>query len=199
MAKTIVISTAAGLSAGVVGALLIIAIHMRGAGVDAGDILTFFGGIVGTGLAVAGAVWIEDRKRNSEMVEGAKPILDALLVLERQSRPFFWHPGERRKHYEEIDQRMATLDRLLSIAPPRSGRLITLFDRLKFGASFLTCEHYLEMDEEAELQRAERRHYVEGLLELFDTPLKLLIVEYSRLVNPKSSRAVPELGELPEP
>lgn len=193
------ISVAIGLAAGSIGALLAIAFQMRGAGIDAGDILTFFGGIVGTAMAVGGAVWIEERKRQTETAEGAMAILDALLVLEHRSRPFFFNPGKRREHYEEIDERMDRLDRLLRLSPPRSSRLITLIDRLKYGASLLASEFYLQLDEEAELAPGAERLRVERMLELFDTPLKLLIIEYSRLVDRKLPRAVAELGEMPEP
>ena len=176
-----------------------LALQTRGEGLDAGDILSFFGGIVGTGQAVAGAVWIEDRKRKAEIVEGSRPVLDALLALERKSRPFFYHPGERHGPAQEIDAGMHLLDRLLPLAQPRSARLIALFDRLKYGAAFLSSEHFLRMDAETPLALGPDRQRVEAFLELFDAPLKLLIIEYSRLIDPKSVRAVSHLGEMPEP
>jgi len=192
------LSAAIGGAAGLVGALVIVALHIRGGGLDAGDILGFFGGIVGTALAVGGALWIEERKRRAAIAEGAGPVLDALLALERKSRDFFGYPGERRKYAVLIDEPMAVLNRLLPLAPPRTARLIVLFDRLNEGAAFLTSEVYLELDEEGPMASVPERHKIEDGLELFDGPLKLLIVEYSRLINPKSVRAVAHLGEMPE-
>jgi hypothetical protein len=192
------VSVALGGIAGVIGALSVVAIQTGIGGLDGGDILGFFGAIIGTALAVAGAVWIEERKRNAEMVETAQPVLDALLALERKSRNFFGYPGRRRQYVLGITEPAALLNRLLLLSPPRSARLIGLFDRLREGAAFLTSELYLMMDEQAPLVPGPQRSRVEELLEGFDTPLKLLIVEYSRLADPKSGRAVKHLGKMPE-
>jgi hypothetical protein len=183
---------------GAVGALTILAIRPTGTGVDAGDLVGFLGAVVGTSLAIAGAVWIEDRKRRLELIEAAAPVLEALLILERKSRSFFGHPGERRDHVEEIKNAQDWLARLLPLSPPRNGRLIGLFDLLREGAALLTGELYLMMDEQAEGDQGKRRR-VEALLENFDSPLKVLIVEYSRIVDPRSPRAVMHLGKMPDP
>lgn len=188
---------AIGGTAGVIGASAIVGLQAGLGGLAAGDILSFFGAIIGTALAVAGAVWIEERKRKAEKVEGAAPILDALLVLERKSRAFFYHPGRRREYVREIRAASDLLSRLLPLSPPRMARLVGLFDQLNEGTATLTSELYLTMDEQAPQEIHPNRQRVEDLLEAFDMPLKLLIIEYSRVVDPKSSRAVAHL-KIPE-
>jgi hypothetical protein len=130
-----------------------------------------------------------------EAIEAAAPVLEALLSLERKSRPFFGQPGRRREHVEAIEMAHDLLIRLLPLSPPRNARLIALFDHLREGAKLLTGELYLTIDEQAEGDSAKRVR-VESLLENFDTPLKLLIVEYSRIVDPKGARAVMHLGTM---
>ena len=189
------VPTVIGLIAGVFGALVVLAIHSGVGEIDAGDLVGFLGAVVGTSLAIAGAVWIEDRKRRLEAIEAAAPVLEALLSLERKSRPFFGQPGRRREHVEAIEMAHDLLIRLLPLSPPRNARLIALFDHLREGAKLLTGELYLTIDEQAEGDSAKRVR-VESLLENFDTPLKLLIVEYSRIVDPKGARAVMHLGTM---
>lgn len=193
-----VVSAAIGSVSGIFGALLVVALHRGLGGVEAGDVLSFFGAIVGTGLAVAGAVWVEERKRKTQIADGSRPILDALMALERRSRDFFDEPGQRRGHRDLITIPLERLKRLLALSPPRSAQLIGLFDRLDDGAAILTGEMYSLMDEQAPMASSPERHRVEALLESFDGPLKLLIVEYSRLINPKAVRSVAHLGSMPE-
>lgn len=197
--QTIVFSIGLGLIAGVLGAAIILAIHIEWGGVQAGDILSFLGGIMGTGLAVAGALWIEARKRKASIVDGARPILDALVVLESKTREFFRKAGKRREEAPIMLEQMDRLNRILSVSPPRTGRQIGLFDRLQVAVAYLTSEHYLALDNTVECRMCPERTRVEDMLETFDDPLKYLIVEFSRIVDPKSSRAVKHLGEMPEP
>ncbi|HEX4693627.1 hypothetical protein [Sphingomonas sp.] len=186
-----------GGAAGTLGALAVVGFQARG-GLSAGDVLQFFGGILGTGLAIAGALWVEGRKRRADIADRAKPVLDALLRLEDRSRPFFHDVTRREHHAEAIRTGMKLLDRTLMLAPPNTAQLIGLFDRLKEGAEMLTGELYLLMNEQAPMKSAPERHRVEELLEAFDAPLKLLIVEYSRLIDRKGTRSVPHLGRMPE-
>ncbi|KTT73540.1 hypothetical protein, partial [Sphingomonas sanguinis] len=116
---------------GIVTALLIIAVHQPFGGISAGDVLQFLGAVIGTGLAIGGALWIEERKRKLEKADAAQPVLDALIVLERKSRPFFGLPNEREEHAESIERKMIVLEAILSLSPPRSARLIDLFYKLK--------------------------------------------------------------------
>lgn len=187
-----------GCTAGALGALLVLLIHTGVARIDAGDLVGFLGAVMGTGLAIAGAVWIEDRKRKTEIAEAARPVLEALLALERKSRDFFFNPGNRRRYVEDIRTAAALLSRLLSLLPPRNARFLALFDLLQQGVASLTSELYLTLDEQVPLSPGPQRHRVEELLEGFDEPLKLLIVDYSRLLDPKSTRAVAHLGKMPE-
>lgn len=187
-----------GCTAGILSALTIIVIHRGAAGIEAGDLVEFVGAVLGTGLAIAGAAWIENRRRRVEAIGSAEPVLDALLRLQGKSRPFFSQPGRRREYVDGIAVPHQILRRLLPLSPPRNARLIELFDLLEEGAELLTGELYLTMDEQAETERSGKRSRVEALLENFDTPLKVLIVEYSRIIDPKSPRAVRHLGRLPD-
>ncbi len=184
---------AIGAVVGILAALGIIVIHQRMGGISAGDVLQFLGGVTGTALAIGGAVWIEERKRKQERADAATPVLEALIGLERKSRPFFDLIDQRRENAEVIDRQMILLEDILKLSPPRSARLIGLFYDLKLGATFLTCDAFLEMNDKAPRFAAPERHRVEKKLEYFDTPLKLLIVAYSRLVDPKAPRSVAHL------
>jgi hypothetical protein len=185
-----------GCTAGSLGVLAIIVLHRGTAGVDAGDLVEFVGAVLGTGLAVAGAAWIENRRRRHEAVESAEPVLDGLLRLERKSRPFFDQPGRRREHVDGIVVPYEILRRLLPLSPPRNARLIELFDQLGEGVTLLKSELYLSMDEQAAVERNGKRSRVEVLLDNFDVPLKILIVEYSRTIDSRSLRAVRHLGKM---
>lgn len=181
---------------GLAVALLVVAFHNR-TGLDAGDVMGFLGALCGTGLAVAGAVWIEDRKRKADAAEKAEPVLHALLTLETASRPFFGDPERRRETAEHIDLALHRLDLLLEHYPPQRVNLIALFGELRLGADILTGEHFLEENEKAPMVACPERSNVERKLEYFDRPLKKLIIAYSRIVDPKSDRAVPHL-KLPD-
>jgi hypothetical protein len=196
--KENIVSGVIGGVTGLATALVVIALHNDMGGIDAGDALQFLGALSGTGLAVAGAVWIEERKRKAQIADVARPVLEALVALERKSRPFFGLAADREEHAEGIDQPMIVLGRMLALSPPRTARVIGLFDKLKFGAAFLTSDTFLELNANAPFDAGPERQCVEEMLEMFDGPLKLLIVEYSRQVDPKSSRAVAHLGEMPD-
>jgi hypothetical protein len=190
-------SAAIGGSTGVVAALGVIAVHGKFGEISAGDLLQFFGALAGTLLAIGGAVWIEERKRMQESADLARPVLDVLLTLERKTRPFFGEIDNRMAHAEEFDRQMIVLDQVIALAPPRTARLISLFQRLRFGAAYLTSNTFLDKSASAEIPA--ERHKAEDQLEIFDDPLKMLIVEYARMVDPNGPRSVPHLGAMPEP
>jgi len=196
--KANLISGAIGGVTGITTALVIIAIHEHFGGISAGDVLQFLGAVMGTGLAVGGAVWIEERKRKLGMADAAMPVLDALIVLEHKSRPFFEAPEERERNAEGIERQMVVLEAVLALSPPRSARMIGLFYKLRLAAAYLTSDAYLKMNVEAPFKAGPERHRVEEKLEYFDGPLKLLIVEYSRLIDPKAPRSVAHLGAMPD-
>lgn len=187
-----------GGATGTLCGLVVVGFQARGGGLSAGDVLQFFGGILGTALAIVGALWIEGRKRHADIADRAKPVLDALLRLENRSRPFFQNVTQRRHNAEAIRIGVTLLDRTLMLAPPNTAQLMGWFDQLKAGAEVLIGEMYLSMNDQAPIKMAPDRQRVEDLLEAFDGPLKLLIVEYSRLVDHKGIRSVPHLGKLPE-
>jgi len=185
-------SALVGGGTGLVVALLVVAFHNR-AGLGAGDVMGFLGALCGTGLAVAGAVWIEDRKRKAAAAEKAEPVLHALLTLESASRPFFDEPERRRETAEDIDLALHRLDLLLNHYPPQRVNLIALFSQLRIAAALLTGDDYLKDNDKAPMVPCPERSRVEDKLEYLDRPLKKLIILYSRLVDPKSERAVPHI------
>jgi len=185
-----------GAVAGILAALGIIALHQHMGGISAGDVLQFLGSMAGTGLAIGGAVWIEERKRKQEKADAAAPVLEALLRLEDKSRPFFDLIDQRRENADVIDRQIILLDNVLSLSPPRSARLMALIYDLRLGATYLTCEPFLEMNEKAPAVASPERQRVEQKLEYFDGPLKRLIIEYSRLVDPKALRSMAHLGKI---
>jgi hypothetical protein len=67
---------------------------------------------------------------------------------------------------------------------------------LRLGAAYLTCEPFLEMNEKVPAVASPERQRVEQKLEYFDGPLKRLIIEYSRLVDPKALRSMAQLGKI---
>lgn len=190
--------SAIGTVAGILAALTITVIHQHLGGISAGDALQFLGGVTGTALAISGAVWIEERKRKQEKADAAAPVLDALIRLEHKSRAFFDLIEQRRENAEVIDRQMILLEDVLALSPPRSAKLIDLIYRLRLGATFLTCDAFLDMKEKAPGTATPERQRVEQKLEYFDGPLKHLIVEYSRLVDPKAPRSVAHLGKMPD-
>lgn len=185
--------------AGIIAALGVVTVHTGVGGIDAGDVLQFTGGVMGSGLAVAGALWVERRRRALDAVEGARPVLDALLRLEDKSRDFFGEPDAREEHAVAVRLAMSALRKVQVLSPPRTARLIAHFNRLNVAADFLTGEVYLEMNRRAPMRADPERSRVERMLEAFDGPLKLLIVEYARMVDPDSTRAVRHMGEMPDP
>lgn len=191
------VSGAIGGITGIIGTLLVSGLLGRVSDVRAGDVLQFSGAILGTGLAVAGALWLEERKRKAQIADTAQPVLDALLGLERKSRPFFYSSKKREELAQPMRDAMLFLKRTISLSPPRTAQLIGLFDRIEEGAALLTSELFLMMNDQAPHSFCTERHRVEQMLESFDTPLKLLIVEYSRLVDPKAVRSVAHL-QMPE-
>ena len=51
---------------------------------DAGDLVSFLGGVCGTGLAVAGTLWLDRRRRNASQREDRTAVLELLTDFEAE-------------------------------------------------------------------------------------------------------------------
>lgn len=99
--------------------------------VEAGDILSFEGALVGAAGAVWGALYVEGRKRRLAAIEEQQPILDALAAMDDQLRRFKTCERLDRDIYHMILHASRTLDRIYEFFPPKTPRIIFAKDQYR--------------------------------------------------------------------
>jgi hypothetical protein len=114
---------AAALASGVI--IAPVAYFMK---VEAGDILSYFGALVGTGFAVMGAVAIEDRKRALEAKEKRKPVLDAIDDVRSHLAAIRADASAVLEDHDDLLQAIDVLSRVLSTMPPVEPTTIVALD-----------------------------------------------------------------------
>lgn len=82
MNKRIIEEIVVGGLSGLALVLLYLLINAHSEGADAGDWLQFAGAMMGTGLAVVGALYVEKRRRDHDKQQGQATLLDVLKQME---------------------------------------------------------------------------------------------------------------------
>ncbi len=103
--------------------------------VEAGDILSFEGALVGAAGAVWGALYVEGRKRRLAAIEEQQPILDALAAVDDQLRRFKTCERMDRDIYDMILHASRTLERIYGFFPPKTPRIIFARDQYRHAES----------------------------------------------------------------
>lgn len=80
------VRTALMVVAGFIAGVLLGAFSLWAAdhGADAGDLVGFLGGVCGTGLAVAGTLWLDRRRRNASQRDDRTAVLELLTDFEAE-------------------------------------------------------------------------------------------------------------------
>lgn len=99
---------------------------------EAGDILSFEGAVLGAAGAVLGAIYVEDRKRRIAATEELQPIKESLQVLIEALERAVSATTLREIRASDLEHASQVVDKIFGHYPPKSVPVLLQYEKFRF-------------------------------------------------------------------